>query len=177
MGRVRTDRESVCSHAPAKELSKDLSNPSTATSASPRNNAPITRGRPFAPGNAGRPRGARHKTSLAIEALLEGQHEALTQKAISMALAGDITAIRLCLERLAPPRRDAPISIDLPYVSSARDTLAASTAIIGAVSRGELTTSEGGALTAILSAHQKFVETLDLELRLAQLEHQSKLRR
>ena len=47
----------------------------------------------FAPGVSGnpdgRPRGARHKTTLAIEALLEGQHEALTQKAIDLALAGD----------------------------------------------------------------------------------------
>ncbi len=33
-------------------------------------NAAATRGRPFAQGNAGRPKGARNKTTLAVEALL-----------------------------------------------------------------------------------------------------------
>ena len=51
----------------------------------PRNNAPRTRGRPFAPGNPGRPKGARHKVSRAVEALLEGEAEALTRKAVEAA--------------------------------------------------------------------------------------------
>ena len=133
-------------------------------------NATKTRGRPFPPGNPGRPRGARHKTTLAIEALLEGQHTALTQKAVALALEGDVTALRMCLDRLAPPRRDAPIKIDLPQVTSAADTLSASSAVIAAVSNGEITPSEAGSIMAILSAHQRFVETLDLEVRLLKLE-------
>lgn len=62
----------------------------------------------FAPGNSGRPAGARHKTTLAIEALLEGEAEALTRKAIELALAGDMTALRLCLERIARPAGRGP---------------------------------------------------------------------
>jgi hypothetical protein len=72
----------------------------------------------FGPGNtigaAGRPPGSRHKATLAIEALLEGEAEGLTRKAIELALAGDTTALRLCLERLAPPAKSRRISIDLP---------------------------------------------------------------
>ena len=40
----------------------------------------------FAPGNPGKPKGSRHKATRAIEALLEGQTEQLTQAAIDKAL-------------------------------------------------------------------------------------------
>jgi hypothetical protein len=40
---------------------------------------------------------------VAIEALLEGEGEALTRKAIELAKAGDMQALRLCMDRLAPP--------------------------------------------------------------------------
>jgi hypothetical protein len=105
----------------------------------PRKNARKTPGKPFAPGNPGRPRGARHKVTLAVEALLEGQHAALTQVAIEKALEGDAVALRLCLDRIAPARRDAPISLDLPPVRTAADTLEASAAVLAAVADGSVT--------------------------------------
>ena len=62
----------------------------------------------FKPGQsgnpAGRPKGARHRTTMAIEALLEGEGEAITRKAIEAAKAGDMVAIRLVLDRICPPR-------------------------------------------------------------------------
>ncbi len=118
----------------------------------------------------GRPMGARHKTTLAIEALLEGQHAALTQKAIDMALAGDGPALRLCLDRLAPPRKDAPISILLPPVRSAADAVEASASLLAAVAAGEVTPDEAGRVMALLTGHRSIVETSDLEKRLAALE-------
>ena len=80
----------------------------------PRNNAPKTRGRPFPPGNSGRPKGARHKATQAIQALLDGEGEALTRKAIELALAGDATALRLCLDRILPALRERPVMVELP---------------------------------------------------------------
>ena len=56
----------------------------------------------FGTGNPGKPKGARHRATLAVAALLDGEAEALTRKAVDMALAGDRAAMRLCLERLAP---------------------------------------------------------------------------
>jgi hypothetical protein len=47
-----------------------------------------TRGRPFQPGNPGRPKGARNRTTLAAEALLDNEGEALTRKAIELAMKG-----------------------------------------------------------------------------------------
>jgi hypothetical protein len=46
---------------------------------------------------AGPPKGTRHKATIAAEALLDGEVEALTRKAIERALEGDGVALRLCL--------------------------------------------------------------------------------
>ena len=82
------------------------------------------RGRPFEKGMSGnpsgRPRGSRNATTLALEALLDGQAQALTQKAIDFALSGDMPALRLCLDRILPPRKDRPVSFTLPEINSAR---------------------------------------------------------
>jgi hypothetical protein len=63
------------------------------------------RGRPFAKGNrpAGRRPGSRNKKTLAAAVLLEGEAEALTRRAVELALAGDPTAMRLCIERICRP--------------------------------------------------------------------------
>jgi hypothetical protein len=106
--------------------------------------------------------------------LLEGQHEALTQKAIDKALEGDGVALKLCLDRIAPPRKDAPISNDLPTVTSAADAVAASAALLAAVAEGEVTPGEAGPVMALLVAHKSIVEAGDLELRIAALEEVSK---
>jgi len=132
------------------------------------------RGKPFQPGQSGnpdgRPVGSRHKTTLAIEALLEGEHEKLTRKAIEMALAGDGPALRLCLDRLAPPRKDAPISINLPPVRSAEDAVNASAALLAAVAAGDVTPDEAGRVMALLTGHRQIIETGELERRIAALE-------
>ena len=135
-----------------------------------RKNAGTTRGRPFSAGNPGRPLGARHRVTRAVEALLEGQHEALTQSAISKALEGDGVALRLCLDRIAPPRKDAPISIILPPVSSAADAVVASSALLDAVATGEVTPGEAGPVMALLVSHKAIVEAGDLERRITALE-------
>ena len=68
----------------------------------------------FSDGNAGRPKGSRNKATIAIDSLLEGQAEALTQTAISKALDGDSIALRLCMDRIAPPMKDKPVIFPLP---------------------------------------------------------------
>ena len=128
----------------------------------------------FKPGQsgnpAGKPKGARHKTTLAIEKLLEGQAEALTQKAIDLAIAGDITALRLCMDRLAPVRRDRPVTFDLPTIETADDLPKATQAIMEAVAGGELTPSEAAELGKLVDAHTKALEATDFNRRLAALE-------
>ena len=119
---------------------------------------------------AGRPKGARHKTTLAMEALLDGEGEALTRKAVEMALTGDATALRLCLERLLPARRDRPVAFALPKLETAADAVKATAAIVEAVSLGELTPSEAGELSKLVDGFRSALTTAELEERLAKLE-------
>lgn len=128
----------------------------------------------FAPGvsgkPAGKPAGTRNTTTRAVEALLAGEHEALSRKAVELALAGDTTALRLCLDRIAPPRKDAVVSFDLPPIKTAADALSASSALLAAVASSEITPDEAGRIMALLTAHKALVETGDLEARIAALE-------
>ncbi len=124
----------------------------------------------FAPGNTGRPKGARHKATLACEALLDGEVEKLTRKAVDMALAGDVQAMRICMDRIAPPRKDRHVTFDLPKIDGAGDHPKALAAIMGAVAQGGLTPMEGQALAAMLAEHRKAIETSEIEARLAALE-------
>ncbi|MEM6623660.1 MAG: DUF5681 domain-containing protein [Pseudomonadota bacterium] len=119
---------------------------------------------------AGKPRGTRHRATLAVEALLEGEAETLTRKAIELAKTGDTTALRLCLERLAPVRRDAPVSFDAPAMESATDATKALGAILEAVASGDLTPSEASSLSGLIDAFRKTLETEDLERRITALE-------
>jgi hypothetical protein len=119
----------------------------------PRKNATNTRGKPFKPGNAGRPRGARNRATLAAEALLDGEAEALTRKAIALALDGNILALRLCLERLLPPRREHDVVVSLPELHSPRDAGEVSAAILHAATTGEITLGEAAELARLVAAH------------------------
>ena len=133
-----------------------------------------TRGRPFPPGNPGKPKGTRHKATQAIQALLDGEGEALTRKAIEMALAGDATALRLCLDRLLPALRERPIAVELPPLNSPKDAVAASAAMIAAVSAGEIAPGEAREVGRLLELHLKAVALHELEVRMAELEARSR---
>src|SRR4051812_17528519 len=125
--------------------------------------AASTRGRPFAAGNPGRPKGTRNKATLAVEMLLDGEAETLTRKAVEMALAGDTVAMRLCLERILPPRRDRHVPFALPKLETAADAVKATAAIVDAVAAGELTPSEAAELSKLVESFSKAVELHDVQ--------------
>lgn len=133
----------------------------------------IQRGKPFQKGQsgnpAGKPKGARHKATLAGEALLDGEAEKLTRKAIEKALEGDGVALRLCLERLIPPRRDRPIRVDLPPILDASGVAAAQQSVVEAVSQGQLLLDEATGLSGLLEGRRKALETEELEARIQPL--------
>lgn len=135
------------------------------------------RGRPFAKGTSGnpsgKPKGARHRSTLAAEALLEGEAEALTRKAVELALAGDTVALRLCLDRLVPPRRDRPVLFELPPLATAADAPKALATITAAVASGDLTPAEAGDLSALVERFVRAVEAAELEVRISELERKN----
>ena len=129
----------------------------------------------FASGNPGKRRGARNRATMAALSLMEGQSEALSCKAVQMALGGDTTALRLCLERLVPPVRDAPIQFDLPAMQCARDASDAAAGVLRAVAEGDLTPTEGAKVMALVDVYRRTLETTEFEARLAALEAHPKM--
>src|SRR5262249_1491299 len=112
------------------------------------------RGRPFKKGESGnpsgKPRGCRSKATLLAEALLDGEAEQITRKAIDLALGGDVVALRLVLERILPPRRDRPVQFALPRLETAADASAGMAAITSGIASGTLTPAEGSDLAAVV---------------------------
>lgn len=132
------------------------------------------RGRPFEEGKsgnpAGRPKGARNRTTVAMQALLEGEAEALPRKAIEMAQEGDPVALRMCLDRLLPVPKDRHVTFDLPVIETTADMPKASAALLHAVASGEITPSEAADIGRAVEAHAKTIEVRDLFERLDRLE-------
>ena len=140
------------------------------------NTAPKQRGRPFERGKSGnpngRPKGARNNATVLAEALLDGEADAITRKLIDRALEGDTTALRLCLERLLPPRRGRPVAFELPKkIETAADAVHASSLLLKACAAGDLSPGEATEIMSMISSHVRLVETTEIEARLTALEN------
>jgi len=119
---------------------------------------------------AGRPEGSRHRASVLAEGLLDGRVEALTEKAVEMALAGDVTALRLCLERLLPVRRERHLTMTLPSPVTAAEITAGFVRVVEALASGDLTPSETSSVAELLESARRAIETTDLARRIEELE-------
>jgi len=89
---------------------------------------------------------------------------------VEIALAGDVTAMCLCLERLLPVGRDRPVMFALPKLESAGDAVAATAAPVSAVASGDLTPGEAGELSKLVEGFSRAVELHDIQQRLDRLE-------
>lgn len=139
------------------------------------NSASKQRGRPFAAGQSGnpsgKPRGTRNATTLAVESLLDGEAEALTRKAIELALEGDTIALRMCLDRIAPPRKGRAVTLNLPAsLKTPADLAAAQASILAAMGSGDITTDEAADAAKVIEAVGAAMERRELEARIAALE-------
>src|SRR5262249_27967301 len=100
---------------------------------------------------AGRRRGGRNKATEAAERPLRGEAEALRRKAIERALEGDPMALRLCLDRLIPPRRGRTVRLpSLHRVRSAADLGDTMAAITTAAASGAITLGEAAELARVV---------------------------
>jgi hypothetical protein len=128
------------------------------------------RGRPFPPGNPGRPPGSKNKITQILEQLVEGQAEQLVQKVLQQALAGEVSSQRMMLDRCWPPRKAQPINVTIPPIKSSDDALAAIAAICRELGEGRLTPDEITALSSVIGRSIQVIEIQDLERRVAALE-------
>lgn len=132
------------------------------------------RGRPFQKGVSGNPSGkkpgTRNHASRLVEMMMAGDVEEITQKVISAAKNGDLTAARIVLDRISPPRKDNPIAIDLPKLETASDAVLAMGTIMKSVSEGDISPSEATTLAELVSCFTKTLELSEFEQRLNKLE-------
>lgn len=116
------------------------------------------RGRPFPKGVSGnphgRPRGARNKATMRMEALLDEAGEALAEKLIDRSLKGDMAAMRLCLKVMFPAGRKRGVEIALPELLCVGDCMRAQAVLIEAASQGEITLDEAKALSDLIERHR-----------------------
>jgi hypothetical protein len=102
--------------------------------------------------------------------LLEGEAETMVRQIIRQAKSGDMVALRFCLDRILPPRRDWAVRFDLPELVSASDAGKAMAAITAAVARGDLTPAEAGELSRLVETYVKTIEAVEFADRLRALE-------
>ena len=118
---------------------------------------------------AARPPGSRSKTTLLAEAMFQGEAETIIRIAIDKAKEGDMTAVRLCLDRVFPRLRDRATLFDLPPIKDAPSALAALTTIVAGVRSGDLTAAEASELSKLVDHYLRAVEAKDFEERLQEL--------
>jgi len=119
---------------------------------------------------AGRPRGSRNKDTVMVEQMFERFGGALANKAVNMALEGNMAAMRLCVSRIVAPRRKRASEFALPPLRTAADLAPAVAAIAEAVGDGAISTDEAFQLSQIVDAFARALAAGDVEERLQRLE-------
>ena len=121
------------------------------------------RGQPFEKGRSGNPagrrRGSRNRATLAAAVPLEGESEALTRKAVELALGGDPVALRVCIERILPVCRERAVRLALPSIEGASDVSAAANAVTSALARGALTPGEAERIAIVVETFARAIDT------------------
>ena len=125
------------------------------------------RGR-FGPGNSGRPRGAKNRTTAIAQALLADEETELVRKGIELAKAGDVQMLKFLLDRLLP--KDRLIKIDIPRLDFADEAIDGMAAISRAIAEGQITPSEGAAVSNMISGYARAIEVWELSRRIEAIE-------
>ena len=94
----------------------------------------------------------------------------MTRKAVEMALAGDSTALRMCLDRILPPRPERPVNFKLPRLQAPGDAAEAMAALAGAVAAAEITPGEAAELAKLVEAFVRALEASEFDQRLRNIE-------
>jgi hypothetical protein len=102
---------------------------------------------------------------MAALAIMEGEAATISRKAVELALPGDLTAMRLVLERLVSPARDRPVQIELPAVTNAQDLVAAASALTQATTSGEITPAQAADLSQLMANVSRAIEVAQIDER------------
>ena len=87
-----------------------------------------------------------------------------------MALAGDAGMLRLIVSTLVSTRRDRTVEFELPKIETAADVRTASSSVLAACARGELSPNEASEILTMISAYVRTIKEAEFEERIAALE-------
>lgn len=119
---------------------------------------------------AGRTKGSRHPALVALDTVGQDAAVGILQSVITAALAGDMRAAGILLDRIWPARKGRPVHLDLPAIKTGADLAQALSAVVAAVAAGQLTPEEASGVSAVLEAQRRALELGELEDRIAALE-------
>ena len=112
----------------------------------------------FPKGTSGNPAGRPKSDTTALRERLLKDGERIIEQVIEQALKGDMTAAKMVLDRILPPLRptSAPVYISLP---ESKTPASLATAILTAVSQGELPPDTAAQLVATTANLSRIIET------------------
>ncbi len=135
-------------------------------------------GRPFRKGQSGnplgRPKGSRNRSTLAAEALVDGNSNEILSKAIETARNGNVALLQYFSKVILPARRDRPVQFEMPPIETVEDAKDASAYVIAAVASGDLTPDEAEKIQKLIATHVKLLESAITEGRIIELENSAK---
>jgi hypothetical protein len=108
-----------------------------------------------------------------VQALLIDEETELVRKGIELAKAGDVQMLKFLLDRLLPKER--LIKIDIPRLDFADEASDGMAAISAAIAEGQITPSEGAALSSMISGYSRAIEVWELSRRIEAIEASLKL--
>jgi hypothetical protein len=123
----------------------------------------------FVAGNPGRRFGSRNKTTVMVENFMKDDAAEIVRSVIDAAKAGDMSAARIILDRISPPRKGRAIMFELPDVA-AIGLAATLTALARSMAVGEISPEEAKDCASVLESARRAVETELIEARLKALE-------
>ena len=128
----------------------------------------------FLPGRSGNPKGrhpgSRNKTTMMVEAMLDGEAEEITRLIIERAKKGEEWALKWVGDRFVPRRRSQPIRFNLPSTKTTEDLVAAFDSLMREMAAGEVAPDEAEIVVNLFTKKLKLLETLELDRRVFELE-------
>ena len=130
------------------------------------------KGEPFEPGNTfgkGRPPGSRNKKTRFLESL-ENHGEAIIEKTKVLALHGNPTALRLCLERLIPVAKAPATRFRLPKIETPADLKNVLPGVMNGTAKGRGNAFEAEAIAKVVDTHVRTMDAGEFHERILVLE-------
>jgi hypothetical protein len=131
-------------------------------------------GRPWAKGQSGNPRGkpkgawSRRVVGANLAQVLARKGKGVLKKCIETALSGDVSAMRLILERALP--RERIVVLPLPKIRNAQDAMEALAIVMDSAAEGTITPSEASNLSSLARAYVELSELNEVRQRLSDIE-------